>query len=149
MCKEEVEQYVNSYKDQGVICLDCYYESNNYCYCEYCNRGFDKKLFDTLRDRVVCPICKRKNYIKEKGGLVHEDLSMMKIVPHNNSYFFMLPEKLEKYMNRVERKYYKSRELIIFTAISEFIQSKLKNLTLEEKRELLPRRYKRRAIYFK
>ncbi len=148
MCKEEVDQYVNSYKDQGVICLKCYYGSSNYCYCEYCNKNFDIKLFDTLRERVVCPVCKRKNYIKEQGGLIHEDLSMIKIIPHDNSYFFKMPEMLNKYMNKIEKKYVnKSRELLIFTAISEFVQSKIKKLTVEEKRELMPRKYTRRVDF--
>ena len=148
MCKEEVDQYVNSYKDQGVICLSCYYENKNNCFCEYCNKNFDIKLFDTLRDRVICPVCKRKNYMREKGGLIHEDLSMIKVIPHDNSYFFKMPFNLEKYMNKIEKRYFnKSRELLIYTAISEFIQRKIKKLSVEEKKELMPRKYTRRVDF--
>lgn len=149
MCKKEVNQYINSYKDQGVICLDCYYGNSNYCFCEYCNRNFDIKLFDTLRDRVICPVCKRKNYIKEQGGLIHEDLSMIKIVPHNKNYFFLLPEILEKYLHKLEKRYInKTREVLIFTAISEYVQSKIKNLSTKELQELQPRNYKRKKVGF-
>lgn len=147
MCQKPVRQYLKGYKNQGYICLDCYYGKNKSCICEFCNKKFNIKLFDTLRGKVICPVCKRKNYIKEKGGLVHEDLSQITTIPHNNRYIYLFPSILNKYMKILEKKYrYKSRELIVFTALSEYILSKILITDKDELLALRPRSYKREKL---
>jgi len=144
ICGKETDQYLNGYNNHGFICISCYYGKGKNCVCEFCNKSFNIKLFDTLRGKVCCPVCRRKNYIKEKGGLIFEDLSNIKNIKHSSSYYFILPNVLDKYLKRLEKKYFnKSRDLLIFTALSEYIWSKLKITKREEILELRPRNYKR------
>jgi hypothetical protein len=146
LCKKETEKYLKSCDDIGVICIECYYGKKRTCFCEYCNKKFSLKLFDTLRNRVVCPVCKRKNFIKEKGGLVHEDLTKVRNMAHFTSYYFIVPKILEKYFLRLQKRRFKNKGFghIIYVAITDLIIKELDMAKIKKKErcELLGSKYR-------
>ena len=109
------------------MCLDCYYGDQIIIECEFCRRTFNRKHFDLLKDKVVCPICKRKDYLQQKGGIQIENVRLLSQKQKCSRYLYEVPDLHYRYLTKIKDQYNKvSYKELISQSLGEFIQRKIK-----------------------